>query len=473
MASHKTSKKRAIGIRYTHCKGELRWKDFRVEIKFSVSCSSKGALKVNINSVPLTESTSWLLWVQEEKSPTLPYLTLSGSDGEGSLLQSEYIYLTSVGTRSTPRKTSITIEAEAAALEVKRIENIDLTKPASGAVVYYHTVGMAGFSGVSAPSSIGEITLQGPTRLDDYDRMSGLLAIEAYADEKQPLDAWLKNCDDIARAVLDIISLAEGAFIRWSLSRLFIENELVALWFRGPRASGPPREPLYSHLNLGPFLNIALNSYTPELKQKTGVDVAIEWFLMDPRYLELQFLAGMTSLEHMVQVFSSRVGSGGLFPSEYFSGVVKPELESAVKKIKSGLGESVPDKEKRREIEQALENLAFGNLNGKSLKVKLFEMLRHYEVPIGDIEMDVKDLIATRNKIAHMGSFRRPEKEKNYIHHQLGILRELLKRIFMKLLGYEGQYHSSLAGLPWLHFPPENKADQSSPAGAPGSRPVA
>ncbi len=309
--------------------------------------------------------------------------------------------------------------------------------------------------------------------MDDYKRMSGLLAIEAKSDEYHPLDAWLNSCDEIARAVLDIISPAEGNFIRWSVRRLFIKNEIVALWFRGPRASGPPREPLYTHLDLRPFLNIALNSYTPELKQRTGMDVAIEWFLMDPRYLELQFLAGMTSLEHMVQVFSSRTDSGGLFPSEYFSGVIKPELESSVKKIKNSLDESVPDMKKRREIEQALERLGFGNLNGKSLKVKLFEMLCYYEVPINDIEEDVKDLIATRNKIAHTGSFRRPEKEKGYIHHQLGILRELLKRIFMKLLGYEGQYYSSLAGLPWSHFPPEKKADQSSPAGASGSSPAA
>src|SRR5215217_6531732 len=110
------------------------------------------AWSVKIRNIPLTQETSWLLSVSHEKGPTVPYLHLSGTDKDGNSFDSPYIFLDGVGTRSTPNKAELTLRAGAAALDVRRGEEVDLQVSASGAIVRYHTSGMMGFRVVSSES---------------------------------------------------------------------------------------------------------------------------------------------------------------------------------------------------------------------------------------------------------------------------------------------------------------------------------
>jgi len=75
-------------------------------------------------------------------------------------------------------------------------------------------------------------------------------------------------------------------------------------------------------------------------------------------------------------------------------------------------------------------------------------------LPLANIDLrQIKHAIDARNLVVHRGLFR-SEKERR-LHEYVVLLRELLKRIFLTLLGYKGQYFSLLNGPQWLRFPPE------------------
>jgi hypothetical protein len=61
--------------------------------------------------------------------------------------------------------------------------------------------------------------------------------------------------------------------------------------------------------------------------------------------------------------------------------------------------------------------------------------------------------IGVRNKIVHRGRFKPAAPGETSLLHNLSTLRELLKRIVLSMLDYEGQYCSFLGGHKWVHFP--------------------
>src|SRR5262245_19025603 len=77
--------------------------------------------------------------------------------------------------------------------------------------------------------------------------------------------------------VLDVLSLAQGRLIRWSIRQVFAGDAFVSGVCRGRKDTTPPFEPLFSHLHLQPVLDLAITKYTAALRDRTGLDVAIEW----------------------------------------------------------------------------------------------------------------------------------------------------------------------------------------------------
>jgi len=81
-------------------------------------------------------------------------------------------------------------------------------------------------------------------------------------------------------------------------------------------------------------------------------------------------------------------------------------------------------------------------------------MLTTYKVPVIGLEKKIKKAIDARNRTVHEGLYRSDVRGEIYDH--VMVLRELLKRIFLTLLQYSGTYQSSLDGMAWKNFPPEN-----------------
>lgn len=272
-----------------------------------------------------------------------------------------------------------------------------------------------------------------------------MLAVEGQVPE-QFLTAP-EDLDRNVRLILDVLSLAEGRFMDWSIRRIIIGDKICSARLCGPRGTTEPQFPVFSYLNLGPILKIALEKYTRQLCHETGIDLAIEWFLMHPRYSELRFITGMTALEHMIHVFSERNPLGSLLPKATFKQSVRPHVESALRIAMAALpnGGNLT-----QEVEIMLNKL--GDLNRWPLQENLKKMLQCYDVPFRDLAGEIPKLIKLRNDIVHIGH--QPTLPgSSGLNYSNAVLRELLTRIFLTLLGYEGQYQSFLSGPAWVSFP--------------------
>lgn len=90
-------------------------------------------------------------------------------------------------------------------------------------------------------------------------------------------------------------------------------------------------------------------------------------------------------------------------------------------------------------------------LNNTVLKQRLEAMLRDYNVPVAGLEDHIDDAIRARNDIIHKGTTKAALPE---FYLNVAVLREVLKRIILTLLKFEGQYISFLNGQEFLEFPP-------------------
>jgi len=213
--------------------------------------------------------------------------------------------------------------------------------------------------------------------------------------------------------------------------------------------SSEPRFPLFSYKNLTPIVSLAVERYTEELCENSGIDVAIEWFLMHPRYTEAEFLTGMTALEHLIHVFVKKNPEGGIFTGDIFKEVVRPRLKAALDEVFQSLQNTVP---KEEEVQEVLSQ-RLGMLNQRSLQTNLRTLLTHCAVPVLGIEKEIPSLIKLRNEIVHRGH-KAESGLPQPLSYYTAVLRELLTRIFLSLLQYRDEYQSYLNGPEWKKFPP-------------------
>jgi hypothetical protein len=166
--------------------------------------------------------------------------------------------------------------------------------------------------------------------------------------------------DDHVSRLLDVLSLANGQLLQWSRRRCFSGSRGVAVHFRTTTSTSDPPFPLFPPHHLQPAIETALNNYTPELRQDTGLDVAIAWSLMNSRYSEADFLAAMTALEHLIHVYSDKNPLGGILEKGAFKSTIRPRVEEALRRAFASLGICSGDD---RETEMLGK---LGNLNQRS-----------------------------------------------------------------------------------------------------------
>jgi hypothetical protein len=176
---------------------------------------------------------------------------------------------------------------------------------------------------------------------------------------------------------------------------------------------------------------MAVEQYTEELCKATGIDLAIEWFLMHPRDSEAQFLTGMTALEHLIHVFTEQHPQGGILPRHIFKQKVKPQLQDALASAFKALPAEILSE--RSDAQEGMTQ-KLGELNRRSLQSNLAAFLKYYGVPLSDIETEIPALISLRNNVVHIGHQREADRA-HPLSYYVAVLREFLTRGFCLCLG--------------------------------------
>lgn len=234
-----------------------------------------------------------------------------------------------------------------------------------------------------------------------------------------------------------MLSFANGRFLQTNLIRVVQDEQLNSITLYNKTSHTEPYKPTFSHLNLQPFVKTGLEKYDQTFIEKTGFNIALEWFLMPHRYNESRYLAQMTALEHLIHVYVEHQPSNRIFRKAEFKKQLRPALEKTIKDIIPQLNGYSSNRE---HYETLLEDLKrrIGDLNRRSLWLNLNSMLSIYRVPLDGLNEVLPELIKIRNQIVHRG-FHEQSSEQKSLRKYLSALEELLKRIFLSLLDFRGQ----------------------------------
>jgi hypothetical protein len=431
-----------------NCSGQLCWHENSLNINFDLSVAKDGSIKLTVKDIPFGKDVPWLDELIHKKARYFELLQLKGYDVEGDLITSDSVALTYHGERIDDEAGSSWMCLEATCMQF----GLDSAKPLNyekGAelLLKYRLLGFKCFGRLSGNTDIGSIKVAGSTKIKNYDEVTGVLTIKKQPEQNFDLAKWIERCDKSVRSILDILSLANGRYIDWTSRSIFHNKVWVSILFIGPRRAGKPFQPLFDYLNLQPILNLALTNYLDELKQKTGIDVAIEWFLIKSTHTEVQFLTAITALEHLIYIYAGRKEREKIFQNKTFEKIIRPQVNAALDRTLDLLLENEEDTVKREsylDMVKAAKNKV-AEINRYPFKDNLRKFLKEYKVPLDGIDQNIEPAIDVRHKIVHRGIYISGESTQSVNDH-LVILRELLTRIFLALLKYNGEYQSFLNG---------------------------
>lgn len=442
-------------IRFENCEAHISWNKFSLKLSFCLEVAADGEIQLDFNPVPLNDDTTWILDAHYQKSPTPARLSLNGTSPEACSIRSDSVYLTGVGQSSTPSRATIELKAHASRIRIDLVAGIE--DGAAEWALDSYSPGLMCFGRVAINHELGEISAVGITKDEDVGRICGIVRVKKKWSERENIESWVDDVGKKVDRILDILSLASGRFLRCTSRKTYRNGRLIRIETLVHSPAAKAYRPIFQPLDLRPVLELATNNYTDELIDRTGMDVALEWHLMPQSYDESRLLCQMTALEHMVTIFLKHTSStGGLLPRCFFRKRVRPAIERTLeqvrkKEVRKKISEGNKD---NSELEDSMRRLTFkiGNLNERPLRSNIEAMLKNYGVPHSDLFAMIPKVVKARNEIVHRG-VARSENLKDSLRDCVSAAEELLTRIFLTLLKYDGVYTTYFRAVEDRAFP--------------------
>jgi hypothetical protein len=427
-----------------------------IDICFDIECKIDGSIKLTIGELYYRKDMAWIIEVFHKRSSDLARFILKGQTAEGHNISSHNVYLTKASPqlRQGGKTTIFVIELECTELLVS-VSDFErgLNKGKSGCM-RYDLPGFRCFQTVSTIAEVGEIRAAGSTTIENYDNITG--AISIVIERPGRVKDWMKRAEEQMELILDIFSLAGGRYLEWGRRSLYLGDNWIETVFRSPSHRGKPNHPIFHFLNMQPILELAVKRYNNNIKQTTGFGIALEQFLIPSLYLESQFTTSFMALEHLVNTFANNRQRNTILSEEDFSNFVKPAVMKGLKQAKDSMKATrlttAADTGSIKKPFKAIEG-KIAELNRYPFIQNMWKFLDEIAVPLDGLSrVEIDKVVQMRHTIIHSGAVMSNNTRGK--QQGLSLLRELLTRIFLTLLKFEGEYASYLTGQQYVHFPP-------------------
>ncbi len=97
-------------------------------------------------------------------------------------------------------------------------------------------------------TAAGDVAISGNVKSDDYSVVSGDVAIRCSTKGKS-LDLWLESVDAEVARILDVVSFADGHFMRPTAREVYRGKKLARIDFLGSSQGSAPHKPPLHWLN--------------------------------------------------------------------------------------------------------------------------------------------------------------------------------------------------------------------------------
>ncbi len=285
--------------------------------------------------------------------------------------------------------------------------------------------GFEAFDSVDVDTPLGKVRVGAGAGIKDRQQLSG--AVTVISDAEVDKDTWLVGVRKFMEHMHAGLSFVDGGWLRTPLERFGGPDG--GTWIFHEASSSPRELPPEHFLSNREIIEALINNYFSVAPVDVKVWDAIGWMQLDTSNHSGRLLAAMTAIELWL---SSQ------FTEHELKFVTHVEFES----LKVAMTEVINRAEISHDFKQsAREKLKY--FHEFSLKRKIWVAFERNGISLNDISRgDIKKLVEVRNAIVHRGTHFNDDTEWEMVL----LAREILTRIVIHSLGFEGSYDSYLGG---------------------------
>ena len=411
-------------------------------VRFRLKVLPSGALTLRFRRMQLTKGNAWIMRHWDSKESVVAIYTLEAKSESGAEFRTERLYFRGLSRMSGERGTYMKLVGDC------QTATISLAVESGGATIIQRLQGFEGFRSNTTECPLGKVAMAGNTPLPKGGALSGLLHIRPPPNTD--LAAWRPEADALLRHIVHIMSFAGAQSIKVPIEEFWAPDRWT-LAYREQNTSSPTRQNVFHPLDLKAIFELAVSSYfTPAIEVKR-LYFAIEWFTMTASHTEVRLVAAMTALENLLDA-NLPEKDGQLVDAKAFKTVTMTVRHT----LREELGAVMTP-----ELEQSL-SAKLVDVNRRSLDHKLQALLDRWGVPMTGLRpAEITAAIKARNAIVHQGHYygeTPPALQERDLWNHVIIIRELLVRIILTALGFQGRYISFRGGYHMTAFPPQPPA---------------
>lgn len=423
--------------------GSIQSNDSSVPINFCAKISERGEVEFNFEPIALTSETSFILKSMNAEQARLNCFSLSGKSEDGTEFITEDFHINSAPTSEKEGRTHLQLIGKCSKAVFTRTLLDTILLP----TLRIHMKGFQNFHQLVTTCDLGKIAMHGQSSILDADTMTGSITIQSKISiQSADLSAWRIEANKLLEHVHRVMSFASSTLLGLPVIEFYSNNSLeVTVYSQGKQSSASMR--VFHFLDQKNIFETAVKSFFNPPFVVKNLFFAVEWFAMNSSYSEVRLVNAMTVLENLIASNLSEEES--LVRS-------KKEFEKVRKDIRRVLKETIKmwsDKDEERAAALKDINEKMPDLNRKTLLKKLNILIERWSVPMHGIkESDISAAKNARDLIVHQGYYDHNLEDELWTH--VTIVREIVVRIILTVIGFKGRYISHVDGFHDEQFPP-------------------
>lgn len=421
--------------------GALSIGDLTTETTFAAHAGSDGEVQIRFEPLPHSPAAAAMqqLWEKAGAKPAL--FRLTGTAEDGSTFESDQVLFKSFSFSWNKDGGGITWRL--VPLYQQCSFRLPAEVPQSTACFRMWLKGFECFDLLEASCPLGKASAAGVAKLEDADRITGVIEITADT-EPEEWATWIAGAERLAWRIRSVLTFAASVTLRAPITEVLHGCE-TRVTCRSQVRQVRPTMQNFPSLNLQPIFEAAVRRHFDNAPELESIGMAIEWMAQESTYNEIRLLSAVTALEHLIDTFLDDQDKL-VMPNMLYS-PMRQALSAALKALRNDENGAAID-----ELETKL-----GDLNRRSLRRKLDILAKRWSVPLEGIDpIRLRDAVQSRNRVVHTGDHRNAS-----LWEPVTIMRELMVRIILTVLKFEGQYATYLDGARYVPFPPPKKTASS------------
>lgn len=400
--------------------GEIFIDDSQIPFKANVFARSDQRLVFEVEPLEGPNPFENYLSIEKAVPPSgqpLPKASLKASSSSDKVLESDRVVCLPGKIGKTG--SHITIQPQTARLK------ISCSSKCETPWLKMYLRGFKCFRCSPVETPLGQINIWGKVQGVSKDEVSGGILIEA--PQEKDLTLWREEAEQFFDFVRKGLGLANGGRLQAPVTEFRKENNLEVDFYAG---HGFQWEfPLFSPTVLQPYFTVLAKRYFQLSPIPEVLWNALSWMQAETTFDEIRFLTGMTALETInLNLPKDRINQ---IPKIQFIKLLN-SLKETIQNFR-GL-----DEDSTKHFKKGV-----GALNKKVFGEKIGLLFDHYEISRADFEdQTIREMVELRNKIIHSGMA--PNEDE--IWRFVILVRELITRILLKELGFEGNYNCYIGG---------------------------